>query len=444
MKFNPHNYQQLAINFVETNNVSALILDMGLGKTIITLTAIAELIASGEVNKVLVVAPPRVARDTWANELTKWDHLKWLNLITLTCEARQRLIRLKSDADIYVISRECLPWLLNHIKEAPNFDMIVLDELSGFKNYASQRFKCLRKIKRPGTRMVGLTGTPTSNGLMDLFGEIGILDDGVHLSRYITHFRDKYFNKYGDWTYVLKEGAEEEIYKAIAPISISMKATDYLDMPDKVIMLDYVDMTSEEWKKYKYLRDNYILPLGDATIIDAKSAATLSSKLSQLASGFLYDEDKKAHKLHDHKVEALQEIIDEAQGKPVLVAYWYKSDLETILEHVPGARVLKSSKDFDDWNCGIIKVGLIHPASAGHGLNLQQGGNILVWYAVTWSLELYEQTIGRLYRQGQTSSTVVIRHILTRGTIDEKIYKALEGKNTTQQALIDAIKAEVE
>lgn len=440
MKFIPHDYQNTAIRFIENNDVSALILDMGLGKTVITLTAIAELIATGEVNKVLVVAPLRVARDTWSNEVNKWEHLNYLRLSVVVGSAKERLDALKSDADVYVINRDVLPWLLTNIKQAPKFDMIVIDELSSFKNYRSQRFKSLRKIKGRDTKMVGLTGTPASNGLMDLFAEIGILDGGEHLGRYITHYRDKYFDKYGDWSYVLRNGAEERIYQAIEPISISMKAVDYLDMPEKVLFNDYVAMEKDEKEKYNYLRKNFILSLDENTVIDSKSAATLSMKLSQLANGFLYDEEKNIHPVHNHKVEALEEIVEEANGKPVLVAYWFKADLKAIQSTIKDAKELKTSEDFRAWNEGKIRVALIHPASAGHGLNLQEGGNILVWYGLTWSLELYEQTNARLYRQGQKAGSVIIRHILTKGTIDEQIIRALEGKRLTQDALIEAIK----
>lgn len=443
MNFVPHKYQEKAIDFIQDNDVAMLILDMGLGKTVITLTAISELIASGEVTKVLVVAPLRVARDTWKQEVDKWEHLKWLKLSVAVGNAKDRIKAFSTDSDIYITNRENIPWLLTNIKSAPKFDMIVIDELSSFKNHSSQRFKCLRKIKKPNTRMVGLTGTPCSNGLMDLFAEVGILDDGKHLGRYVTHFRANYFDKYGNWTFVLKPGAEEAIYKAIEPISISMKAVDYLDMPELINMYDYVDMNGEEQKIYKKLKEEFILPLADNTVIDASSAATLSSKLSQLASGFLYDEEKRIHEVHKHKVEALKDIIEEAQGEPILIAYWYKADLKRILSEVPNAKELNSSNDFDEWNKGKIEVALIHPASAGHGLNLQSGGNVICWYGITWSLELYEQTIGRLYRQGQKNSSVIVRHILTRGTIDEKVIKALREKDTTQKALIDAIKAEV-
>ena len=443
MKFTPHDYQKYCVDFVEENPTAALILDCGLGKTAIALTAINDMLYdSFTVSKVLVVAPLRVARDTWPDEIQKWDDFKHLRPAVIVGDTKTRLNALNSESDIYIINRENIPWLAENKPKSLHFDLIVIDELSSFKNHRSKRFKALRQMIRKDTRMVGLTGTPTSNGLMDLFAEIGILDGGEHLGRYITHFRDRYFNHFGQWDYTLKKGAEEEIYEAIRPITISMKALDYLDMPDLVVQNEYAEMDPNEKKLYKQLKEDYVL-FKDDTVIDAKTAATLSGKLSQLANGFLYDENKKVLDLHSRKLDVLLDIIEEAQGQPLMVAYWYQADRDKILKAVKGTRELKSSQDIKDWEAGKISVALIHPASAGHGLNLQHGGYILIWYGLTWSLELYEQTIGRLYRQGQTSSRVVIKHIITKGTIDERIINAIKAKDTTQQAMIDAVKAEL-
>ena len=447
MKFIPHDYQQYAIDFIKNNEVAAVLLDMGLGKTSITLTAVNDLIFdSFEVSKVLVIAPLRVARDTWPAEIKKWDHLKHLRYSVAVGSESERLAALRKEADIYIINRENVDWLVNKSKVSFNFDMVVIDELSSFKNHQSKRFKSLLKVRPFIKRIVGLTGTPSSNGLMDLWAQFRILDMGKRLGRYITHYRSAYFlpdKRSADriFTYKPADGAEQMIYDRISDITISMKSADYLKLPECIINEVPVFMDTKEKAIYETFKEDMVAKIKDEEI-DAANAAVLSGKLLQMANGCIYDEDKKAIKIHDRKLDALEDLIESANGKPLLVAYWFQHDLARIKERFP-VREIKTSKDIEDWNKGKIPLAVIHPASAGHGLNLQTGGSTLVWFGLTWSLELYQQCNARLHRQGQTD-TVVIHHIIAKGTIDEDVMAALQRKEKIQNALINAVKAKLE
>lgn len=447
MKFIPHDYQQYAIDFIKNNEVAAILLDMGLGKTSITLTAVNDLIFdSFEVSKVLVIAPLRVARDTWPAEIKKWDHLKHLRYSVAVGSESERLAALRKEADIYIINRENVDWLVNKSRVSFDFDMVVIDELSSFKSHQSKRFKSLLKVRPFIKRIVGLTGTPSSNGLMDLWAQFRILDMGKRLGRYITHYRNAYFlpdKRSADriFTYKPADGAEQMIYNRISDITISMKSADYLKLPECIINEVPVFMDVKEKRIYETFKEDMVAKIKDEEI-DAANAAVLSGKLLQMANGCIYDEDKKALKIHDRKLDALEDLIESANGKPLLVAYWFQHDLARIKERF-SVREIKTSKDIEDWNQGRIPVAVIHPASAGHGLNLQTGGSTLVWFGLTWSLELYQQCNARLHRQGQTD-TVVIHHIIAKETIDEDVMAALQRKEKIQNALINAVKAKLE
>ena len=447
MKYKPHNYQKYAAEFIMAHPIAAVLLSMGLGKTVITLSAIRELMYERfEVSKVLVIAPLRVARDTWPAEIEKWDHLKGLTYSVAIGTPAERLAALRKKADVYVINRENVPWLVNQSRMPFDYDMIVIDELSSFKNYQAKRFKSLMAVRSRAARIIGLTGTPSSNGLMDLFAEFKVLDGGQRLGWYITHYRNRYFlpdkrNAQVVFSYKLKPGAEEQIYQAISDITVSMTAQDYLGMPKCLHNQVKVRLSEREQALYDEMKEQMVLSLGDREI-DAKNAATLTNKLLQMANGAVYDEEHAVHLIHDRKLDALEDLIEGANGKSVLVAYWFQHDLERIRQRFE-VRELKSSQDIADWNAGKIPVAVIHPASAGHGLNLQFGGCTLVWFGLTWSLELYSQTNARLWRQGQTE-TVIIHHILTEGTMDELVMAALHRKDKTQSDLIDAVKAVLE
>ena len=449
MKFIPHKYQKYAIDFIKQHNISALLLDMGLGKTAISLTAVNDLMFdSFEVHKVLIIAPLRVARFSWGAEIRKWDQLKNLRYSIIVGTEKERRAALQQKADIYIINRENLPWLIENSKF--DYDMVVVDELSSFKNHQAKRFKALMKVRPSVKRIVGLTGTPSSNGLMDLFAEFKLLDMGQRLGRFIGQYRTAYFqpdkmNGMVVYSYKPLPGAEEKIYEKISDITISMKATDHLQMPALISSCYEVELSAAERQKYEQLKKDLVLPIGDDEIT-AANAAALSGKLCQLANGAIYDDDNKAVRIHDRKLDALEDIIESMNGRPLLVAYWFKHDFDRIAERLSELKVPFSKLDTDEsivkWNSGEIPVALIHPASAGHGLNLQSGGSTLVWFGITWSLELYQQTVARLWRQGQ-KHTVVIQHIITKNTIDENIMAALEKKEHTQTALIEAVKANI-
>lgn len=399
-----------------------------------------------EIRKVLIIAPLRVARDTWPSEIKKWDHLKGLSYSVAVGTENERKDALMKRATLYIINRENIDWLVNKSGIPFDFDMVVIDELSSFKSFSAKRFKSLLKVRLGVKRIVGLTGTPSSNGLMDLWAQFRVLDLGQRLGRYITHYRNTYFtpdkrNGQIIFSYKPQPGAEEKIYSQISDITISMKSIDYLKMPECVINTVPVYLNEKERAIYSGFRDDMVASLG-AEEIDAVNAAVLSGKLLQMANGAVYDEKNKAHFIHDRKLDALEDLIEGANGKPVLIAYWFKHDLDRIQKRFP-VRQLKSSKDIEEWNEGEIPVAVIHPASAGHGLNLQSGGSTLVWFGLTWSLELYQQTNARLYRQGQ-KDTVVIHHIITKDTIDEDVMTALTKKEKTQASLIDAVKAKLE
>lgn len=392
----------------------------------------------------LVIAPLRVARSTWPDEIAKWDHLNDLTYSVAVGTEKERLEALRKNVEIVIINRENVDWLVNKSGYRFNFDMIVIDELSSFKSYSAKRFKALLKVRPYVERIVGLTGTPSSNGLMDLWAEYRLLDFGERLGRYITRYRLKYFEPDKRsatviFSYKLLPGAEDEIYNAISDITISMKAKDYLKMPDLIINEVTVDLDLSERRTYETLRKEMVVQISEQEEIDAVNAASLSGKLLQMANGAVYDEDKRVLRIHEKKLDALEDLIEAANGKPVLIAYWYKHDLERIKERF-NVREILNDQDIRDWNNGKIDVAVIHPASAGHGLNLQQGGSTMIWFGLTWSLELYEQANARLYRQGQ-NETVVIHHIITKGTIDEDVMLALKRKEKMQSALIDAVKA---
>lgn len=452
MIYRPHDYQQYAIDYIEHNSVAAVLLDMGLGKTSITLTAINNLLFdSFEVHKVLVIAPLRVARETWTAEVEKWEHLQNLKCSVAVGTAEERISALTVKADVYIINRENLQWLVEESGITFDFDMIVIDEMSSFKNHNTKRFKAMMKVRPKVNRIVGLTGTPASNGLMDLWAQFRILDMGARLGRFISNYRNEYFvpdkrNGQVIFSYKPLPYAEERIYEKISDITISMKATDHLNMPELVLSEYPVTMSTQEKCHYDKLKQELVLSLPDSEIT-AANAASLSSKLSQMANGAIYDDDGNIYSVHEKKLDALEDIIEAANGKPLLVAYWFKHDLDRICErlnklHIPFSR-LDTTESIKRWNCGEIPVALIHPASAGHGLNLQSGGSTLVWFGLTWSLELYQQTVARLWRQGQTAQMVVVQHLISKDTIDERIMMALKKKELSQNSLIDAVKAEI-
>lgn len=429
-KFIPHEYQRYAAEYIITHPVTALLLDMGLGKTVTTLTAVNELIYDYfEISKVLVIAPLRVARDTWPAEIQKWEHLQNLTYSVAVGTEAERLRSLKTQADIYIINRENVQWLIEENGVVFNYDMLIIDELSSFKNHDTKRFKSLMKMRPKVKRVVGLTGTPSSNGLMDLWAEFRLLDMGQRLGRFIGKYRTDYFlpdRRNGNIVYSYRPlpDAEQQIYDKISDITISMKSTDHLNMPELIISEYTVKLSEEERQHYEELKEELVLELPDGDVT-ASNAGSLSNKLSQMANGAIYSDDRDILPIHDRKLDALEDIIEAANGKPVLVAYWFKHDLARIQErlnklHIPFATMDKADS-ISRWQRGALPVGLIHPASAGHGLNLQSGGSTLIWFGLTWSLELYQQTNARLWRQGQQSKTVIIQHIITTGTIDRKI-----------------------
>lgn len=453
MRYKPHKYQEYAIEFIKEHPVAAILLDLGMGKTSIVLSCLNYLLyESFEVSKVLIIAPLRVARNTWSDEIKKWDHLQGLRYSIAVGTAVERRKALDADVDIYIINRENLPWLVEESGLPFDYDMVVVDELSSFKNWNAKRFRALMKVRPKVKRIVGLTGTPSSNGLMDLFAEFKVLDMGERLGRFISQYRMNYFkpdrmNGPIVYTYKLLPGAEERIYEKISDITISMKAEDYLEMPELISTEYKVYLDDAERAIYEELKNELVLQLPGAEIT-AANAASLSGKLSQLANGAVYDDDGSVNAFHERKLDALEDLIESANGKPVLVAYWFKHDLKRIQERLSKLKVeyerLDSDESIKRWNAGQLQVGLIHPASAGHGLNLQDGGNTMIWFGITWSLELYSQTVGRLFRQGQKAKAVTVIHIITDGTVDERILKALETKESAQRALIDAVKAEVD
>ena len=438
-----HEYQNYCVDFIKAHKESALFLSCGLGKTIITLTALNDLLLDDfEVSKILVIAPLRVTL-VWAEEIHKWGHLRFLDVALVTGGVKKREAALQSEAVIHIVNRENVPWLVEYFGRDFPYDCVVLDELSSFKNHRAQRVKALKKVRPYVKRWIGLTASPATNNLLDLWSEFFLLDGGERLGRYIGRYREAYFRagamnpKTGIvYSYVLRDGAEEQIYNRINDITVSMKAIDYLPMPECLYVNREVSISMESYEKFKR---ELVLSIGE-TEIDASNAAVLSNKLIQMANGCIYDDERMPHIIHNAKLDALEDLIESAYGQPVLVAYWFQHDRARILERFLGIREIKNAEDITDWNEGRISVALIHPASAGHGLNLQAGGHILIWFSLTWSLELYQQTNARLWRQGQ-KNPVTIYHIIAKATIDEDIMRALSEKNSTQERLIEAVKA---
>ena len=445
MKYQPHDYQKRAVRFIKEHNSAGLFLDMGLGKTAITLTAISDMMEELEVYRVLVIAPLRVAEDTWSRESEKWDHLKYLEISKILGSAKEREAALRAKADIYVINRENVVWLCEYLAKHKirwPFDCMVIDELSSFKSSQAKRFKALRKQLPFINRVIGLTGTPAANSLMDLWAEMYLLDRGARLGGSISAYRQQYFkpgygNGYVVYQYKPKPGAEKFIAKRIADITMSMRAEDYLSLPDLIESVISVRMDPDAQKIYDTIERDAVLSLEEEEVT-AMSAAAVMSKLLQIANGFVYDDKHGEHPVHKAKLEALQELI-EAADSPVLVFYSFQADKELILREVKGSRLLESDKDITDWNKGKVKVLLAHPGSAGYGLNLQEGGHIMVWYGLPWSLEQYQQATARLHRQGQ-KYPVMVYHILTEGTVDGQVQKSLVKKDMTQSALIGLLK----
>ncbi|CAB4136189.1 HepA Superfamily II DNA/RNA helicases, SNF2 family [uncultured Caudovirales phage] len=462
MNYKPHQYQQHATEHIINNPAAGLFLEMGLGKTVSTLTAIVQLFEYCDISKVLVIAPKKVAENTWSTEIDKWSHLSHLRISKVLGTEKQRKQALQAKADIYVTNRENVVWLTAFYGLAFPFDMLIIDELSSFKDAKSQRFKALRQIRPKISRVVGLTGTPAPNSLLELWPQLYLLDQGQRLGKTLTEYRTKYFNKqeylpFDSWK--LKEETdplvgqgyyERKIYELIADICISMKAEDYLEMPSLTYNVIKIPLPPKTQEQYDAFERTEVLKLiqaaeqDDEKKISAVNAAALTTKLLQFANGAVYDEQRVAHEIHKEKLEALEEIIDTANRKPVLIFYSYKHDLERMHLHLKAykPRELKTEQDIHDWNAGRIRVLFAHPASAGHGLNLQAGGNIIVWFGLTWSLELYQQANARLYRQGQQNGVII--HLLTATeTMDTDVMTALAGKAKTQDALMNAVKAKI-
>jgi len=448
MQFTPHQYQEYAIQKIIDTPATGLFLDMGLGKTVITLTALHELTNYYfDAHKILVIAPLRVAQDTWSRESEKWDHLQHLKISKILGSRAQREKAMKVEADIYVINRENVPWLVSMTGSKWPFDTVVIDELSSFKSSKSKRFRALRRVRPFIQRIIGLTGTPSPNGLIDLWAQLYLLDQGARLGKTITGYRDRYFipgKRDGHIVYEWKQKkeAEDRVYDKISDICVSMRAEDWLDLPKRIERTVHVPIAPETRKKYKQLEKDLLLPFEDSDVT-ADTAAVLSNKLLQLANGAIYDEHRDVKHVHDAKLDALEDLVEAANGKPILCFYNYKHDLSRIQERFPDARKLEGPDDISDWNKGEIPLMLTHPASAGHGLNLQDGGHHVVWFGMTWSLELYQQANARLDRQGQ-KERVVIHHLVAEETLDEDVKARLADKTAGQDALLEAVKARLE
>lgn len=449
MKFVPHEYQRFAIEKIIELPETGLLMDMGLGKTVITLTAINSLMYDMfEVSKVLVIAPKRVAEDTWTTEAGKWDHLQHLRISRVLGNQKERLAALASDADIYVINRENVVWLVEQCRKSWPFDMIVVDELSSFKSNQAKRFKALKQVRPMASRFVGLTGTPAPNGLLDLWPQMYLIDRGERLGKNITGYRNRYFypgksNGFVVYSYEPKPGAEEAIQQRIADICISMKAEDYLHMPELIVNDIPVYMDPAEVDRYQELEREKLMAV-DGEQITALNAAAVYNKLLQMANGSVYTDDNTVVDIHSKKLEALAEILDTSNGQPVLVFYNFRHDYDRLMSAFKNykPRTLRCQTDIRDWNAGRVPLLLAQPASMGHGLNLQSGGHIIVWYGLNWSLELYQQANARLYRQGQKQG-VIIHRLVTKGTVDEEVIKRLESKDVTQDSLLAALKARI-
>ena len=445
MRYEPHNYQKYVTQYILDHPVSAVFLEMGLGKTVSTLTAIFDLcLDSFLIRKVLVIAPKRVAAHTWPSEIKKWDHLNGLTYSVVVGTERERKVALFRQADVYIINRENVTWLIEQSRMLFDYDMVVIDELSSFKSHQAKRFRSLMKVRPRVKWITGLTGTPAPNSMMDLWAEFRLLDMGKRLGRFLSHYRNLYFipdKRNGSIIYSYRpvKGAEERIYDRISDITISMKSADYLQMPECVMNEVPVYLSEKERKVYDSFRKTMVAEV-EGKELDALNAASLSGKLMQMANGAIYAEDREVLHIHDRKLDALEDLIEGQNGKPVLIAFWFNHDRDRIRQRFGDVREIKTARDIDDWNNGEIPVAIIHPASAGHGLNLQAGGSTLIWFGLTWSLELYQQCNARLHRQGQ-KDTVVIHHIIAKDTIDEDILKALQRKEKGQDSLINAVKA---
>ncbi|HAE92702.1 MAG TPA: DEAD/DEAH box helicase [Tissierella sp.] len=446
MKFIPHDYQKVAKDFILDRQAAGLFLDMGLGKTVTTLTAIEELKNDYlEDIKVLVIAPKRVAEDTWTTEYEKWDHLKDLKVIKVLGTPKERKLALQQEGDIYIITRDNIAWLVELLGRKWDFNTIVIDELSSFKSNTSKRFKKLRIVRPLIKRVIGLTGTPAPNGYMDLWSQVYLLDRGERLGKTITEYRKRYFNTlyrpgYND--YELREGAKEEIDEALKDLCISMKAKDYLKLKEPLYINRIAKLDKKEFETYKKMERDAVLEFENEDIT-ALNAAAVSNKLLQLANGAVYTDEREVIEIHNKKLEVLEELIEEANGEPVLVLYNFQHDRDRILKKFKkDVRILEDEKDIKDWNNRKIKIFLAHPAGAGHGLNLQAGGSIIIWFGLNWSLELYQQANARLARQGQ-KETVRIYHIIAEGTRDGDVLEVLKGKNLRQEELLRKLKAEI-
>lgn len=446
MRFTPYPYQDAARQWILDHPSCGLFLEMGLGKTVITLTAVRQLIDEFEVTKVLVIAPLRVAATVWAEEAAKWEHLSGLRIVKVLGSAKEREAALSTDADVYVINRENVVWMVDYMAQRKRwpFDMLVIDELSSFKSGKAQRFRALRRVRPRFHRVVGLTGTPAPNGLIDLWSQIYLLDGGQRLGATLGGYRTRYFNE-GQrnaqivFNWIPKPGAQEAISRLISDICMSMKAEDYIHLPDRIDITCPVAIPDGARSAYETMERDFVLPYLD-TPITAQNAAVLTGKLLQLANGAVYTEDGSYLTVHDAKLDALEDLIEQANGQPVLVYFAYRHDCKRILERIPQAKVLATAADVNAWNAGRIQVLLAHPDSAGHGLNLQHGGHIIIWFGLTWSLEKYQQANARLHRQGQ-SRPVTVYHVIAAGTLDERVLDVLAKKDERQEALIDATKA---
>ena len=441
MKFVAHDYQKKAIEKITKEKRVGLFLDLGLGKTIISLTAIVYLLNDFAITKVLVIAPKLVAENTWNTEADKWDHTRELRVSLVSGTREQRIKALKSDAEVYVIGRDNVVWLVEYLGRSWPFDMVVIDELSSFKNPQAKRFKALKKVMPKVERVVGLTGTPSPNGLMDLWAEIYLLDRGERLGRTIGIYRQMYFkpavmNGFVVYKWAANPGAQQKIEGLLSDICMSMSASDYLSMPDRIDNEIKIRLPDKQMKEYRKMERDQLLTIDDKDVV-ALNAAAVMTKLLQMANGAVYSEDGEVLKVHHYKLDKLEEIVDVTDG-PVLVFYSYRHDLDAIQARFPEAKVLKGSEDIKDWNAGKVKMLLAHPASVGYGLNLQGGGHVIVWYGLTWSLELYQQANGRIHRQGQ-KETVIIHHLIAEHTVDEQVMRALKSKDTSQRALLEAL-----
>lgn len=452
MKYNAHDYQNAAKEFLISHKEAAVLLDCGMGKSSITLTALDEMLHDYfDISRVLIIAPLRVALTSWPDEINKWDHLKDLTYSLCVGTKEERLRALAEKTEIVIINRENVSWLINESSFSFNFDALVIDELSSFKNHQAKRFKALLKVRYLFKRLIGLTGTPAPNGLMDLWAEFRLLDGGARLGRYITHYRNTYFlpdkrNGACIFSYQLKEGAEESIYKAISDMTVSMRAKDHLTLPEKLVVTHKAVMSKSEEQVYKRLKAEMLLEFSGKEIT-AANAATLTGKLCQLSSGAIYTDSGESIYIHSRKLDVLEDLLEALNGQNALLVYWFKHDLERLEERLNSLgysyTLMKTKADIEKWNNRKVQLALVHPASCGHGLNLQSGGAHLIWFTPTWSLELYEQTNARLFRQGQKEKCVVVHHIVTENTIDEKIVKALEKKEKVEARLLDAVKAEL-